>query len=163
MKECGQGQLKPLPIYLVLESVRVIRSATTEPYTHMLSGYHLDRMSLWHQTNVWFLCNQPGWKFQKGHNALFSLAMLRCVLNLAFLTTATNIQKHPLLLCYCLDFLCPHCPPPTRHSCHVDDSYNLNKQKKGKWKQEGKETSAYSLARLAPLPFAFLRLDKTSN
>lgn len=81
--------------------------------------------------------------------------MLRYVLNLAFLTTATNIQKHPLLLCYCLDFLCPHCPPPIRHSCHVDDSYNLNKQKKGKWKQEGKETSAYSLARLAPLPFAF--------
>lgn len=124
-------------------------------HTHTLSGCHLDRTPLRHQTNIWFFCNQPGWKFQKCHNDLFSFAMLRYVLNLAFLTTATNIQKHPLLLCYCLDFLCLHCPPPIRHSCHVDDSYNLNKQEKGKWKQEGKETSAYSLARLAPLPFAF--------
>lgn len=132
-------------------------------HTHTLSDSCLDRTSLWHQTNVRFFCNQPSWNFQKGHSGLFSFAMLRYVLNLAFLTTATDIQKHPLLLCYCLDFLCPHGPPPARHSCHVDDSYNLNKQKKGKWKQESKETSAYTLTRLAPLPFAFLWIKPATN
>lgn len=86
--------------------------------------------------------------------------MLRYVFNSAFLTIATNIQW------YSLSLLLPESSSALAAllqqsaAAVVDDSYNFNKQKKGKWKHAGKETSTYSLA---PLPFAFLRLDEASK
>lgn len=86
--------------------------------------------------------------------------MLRDVFNLALLTIATNIQWYPLLLLLPGSSSALAALFQQGTAAIVDDSYNFNKQKEGKWKHAGKETSTYSLA---PLPFAFLRLDEASN
>lgn len=127
-------------------NARVIRSVIIEPCTHSWLSFE----------------EKVTGNYRKATMTLVLVAMLRYIFNLAFLTTATDSGIHSCCS-YCLGFLLPHCPPPARRSCHVDDSYNFNKQKKGKWKQAGKDTSAHSLARLALLPFAVLRPDEASN
>ena len=97
LKECGQGQLNPLPTHLLWVMSESLGQSLPN-YTPTLPDCHLDRGSLSHQIYVWFFCNQPSWKLQKDRNNMFSFAMLRYVFNLAFSTTATNIQWHPLSL-----------------------------------------------------------------